>query len=215
MHWRHAGRRLGSGQLDEQRHGGVGGYGIAGYTTSGIIGKIFTLYGSAPSAGNAVGPALPTKAPPKPAAPPGNALQVDLRGWLRYSGDQEGGFTDSTGFIWGTERFHTWDAGAQARLFATIPNGRLTWTPYVTASVDREFAYSDALAIPAQAGQIADTIYFGSPQTFWGTQVGLFAHDFGGVGVGIRGGYQQSAEFQIWSAQAYLIYAWPQTPGSH
>jgi len=206
----------GHGNLTNVATGGTGGYGIHGYTMGAFVGNVFTLYGNP---GNPTNPAnastsplttkaLPKKAPPKPAAP-GYALQLDLSGHVLYVTDQDDGFTDSTGFILGAERLRYWDAGGQARLFATIPNGRLTWTPYVTATLDQQFAFSHTLGVVAQAGAPADTIYYGGAQTFWGAQIGLYAQDASGIGVGIRGIYQQSSEFQVFGGQAYLQYVFP------
>jgi hypothetical protein len=200
----------GRGNQTNVATGGTGGYGIYGYQTGAFLGNVFTLYGSP---GNPANPsnsplttkALPAKAPPQP-APPGYALQLDLGAHATYLTDQADGFTDSAGFIWGAEQLHYWDVGGQARLFATIPDGRLTWTPYVTATLDQQLGYSDALALPAQPGQIADTIFFGAPQTFWGAHIGLYAQDVSGIGVGIRGIYQESSEFQILGGQAYIRY---------
>lgn len=197
---------LGHGNMTNDATGGAGGYGIGGYSTGATIGETFTLFGS-PNSPTQTSP-LPTKAPPKP-ADSGYALRLDLRGHIGYANEQADGFTDSTGFIWGAERFHSWDVGGLARLYATIPNGQWVWMPYVGATLNQQFGYKDALAIPAQPGQIADTIFYGSAQTFWGAQLGMLVQDKSGIAVGIRGIYQQSSEFQAWAGQAYLQYTFP------
>ena len=190
----------GHGDMTSTVTGAAGNYGIHGYSTTAIVGKVFTLSGSASAPSPAA--AMPTKAPPKPSAA-GNALQLDLSAHLGYSSDQANGFTDSTGFVWGAERLRFWDAGGTARLFETIPDGRLTWIPYVALKLDQQFGYSDALALPT----IGNTVFYGSAQTFWGTQFGVGVRDTSGIIVGVRGMYAQSSEFQILGGQAYLQYA--------
>ena len=114
----------GNGRLTETFAGGASGsYGVHGDAVSFIAGNVFTLFDSRPAASRT---ALPGKAPPKPASG-GYAIQLDVRGFVGHVEDTADGFTDTGGFTWGAERVAFWDAGAQARLFATIPDGRLTW----------------------------------------------------------------------------------------
>jgi hypothetical protein len=185
--------------------GASGGYWMGGYAAAGAIGKVFTLSDSR----NAERPALPTKAPPKP-SDGGYALQLDLNAHLGYAPDQASGFTDSTGFIWGAERLRFWDIGGEARLFETIPCNGLIWTPYVSATLDQQFGYSDALAIPAQPGQIADTIYYGTAQTAWGTQIGVSVQNAKGFVLGVAGIYARSSEYQVLGGRAYVRYVFPE-----
>jgi hypothetical protein len=208
------------GHGDETNAGtaGAGGYGTHGYSTTAIIGNVFTLFGSPVGAGTVAGgatpstsastapsSALPTKALPKPAAAR-PAVRLDLSAHLGYENDRADGFTDSTGFISGAEQLRFWDAGGTARLFATIPDGRLIWIPNVALKLDRQFRYSDSEIIPS----LADTIFYGTAQTFWGTQWGVGVQDSSGFQVGLRGTYEKSAEFQVLGGQAYLLYAFPE-----
>jgi len=208
----------GHGDMTNAGTGGTGGYGTHGYSTTAIIGNVFTLFGTPAAAGTVAGvatpsstssasasSALPTKAPPKPTAA-GSAVRLDLSAHLGYSNFQADGFTDSTGFALGAERLRFWDAGGTARLFATIPDGRLVWVPNVALKLDRQFDYSDSEFVPS----LADTIFYGTAQTFWGTQLGLGVQDSSGIRVGLRGTYEKSAEFQVVGGQAYLQYSFPE-----
>ncbi len=103
--------------------GGVSGHSDSdGYVATVALGKVFTLLDTR----TAPHSTLPVKAPPKSAAG-GYALQLDLSAHLAYASEDIGGFTDQTGFIRGDETLHFGMAGGQARLFATVPDGRVTW----------------------------------------------------------------------------------------
>jgi hypothetical protein len=70
-----------------------------GYAAATYVGQIFPLWGSAATV---VPASIPTKAPPKPVSTYSSYL--DLSAHLGFADDQIGGFTDSVGFVRGTER---------------------------------------------------------------------------------------------------------------
>lgn len=188
--------------------GGVSGHSDSdGYVATVALGKVFTLLDTR----TAPHSTLPVKAPPKSAAG-GYALQLDLSAHLAYASEDIGGFTDQTGFIRGDETLHFGMAGGQARLFATVPDGRVTWIPYVAGTVDQQFGYSHTLTFPVQPAFAfpGDVVSYGDAQTFWGGQVGIAAQDVSGFVLGVHGFYTESAEYQIAGVQAYVRYRFPQ-----
>jgi hypothetical protein len=187
--------------------GGISGhFNSDGYVVSAAVGNVFTLFDSRATSHST----LPVKAPPKPSG--GYALQLDLSGHLGYASNDTGGFTDNTGFIRGDERLHFWMLGAQARLFATIPNGRLTWVPYVTGTIDQQLGFTHTLQFPVQPAFAfpGDQVSFGDAQTFLGAGVGMAVQDASGFIVGVQGRYMESAQYQILGGQAYLRYQFPE-----
>lgn len=197
----------GNGRLTETFAGGASGsYGVHGDAVSFIAGNVFTLFDSRPAASRT---ALPGKAPPKPASG-GYAIQLDVRGFVGHVEDTADGFTDTGGFTWGAERVAFWDAGAQARLFATIPDGRLTWTPYVEANVAQLFSYQDVLNLPSQPlDPGGDRLSYSEGKTFVGSRIGLYAQDAGGIGVGVSGIYDESSQVQALGGLVYARYVFP------
>jgi hypothetical protein len=144
--------------------------------------------------------------PPKQTAIGGYAVRLDLGGHVAYATATASGFTDTSGFIRNDEKMHFWDTGGHAQLSLIIPNNNWTWMPYAGLSLDQEFGYSHTLGIPVQTGQIADTLFYGNAQTFWGGQAGISAQNDAGWTLGIKGYTQQSAQFEIWGGQAYVRY---------
>jgi hypothetical protein len=195
----------GSGGATNGATGGTGNFSTSGYATGFNIGKTFTLFGSnaAPDS------PMPTKAPPRPAAT-GNSLGLFLDAGLYYANNRAGGFTDTTGFVRGTEELHYWDFNAQATLVGTILDNGLTWHPYLGVTLDQQFGFSNTLGIPTQALSAADVISYGSAQTFIGPQAGLSATLSNGLILGVMGFYRQSAEFQVAGGQAYVLYRFPE-----
>jgi len=193
---------FGRGSMTNNIDGGVGSFNSQGYAAGTVVGNVFTLFDSR----SVQSSPLPTKAPPRPTGG-GYALQLDLSGHVVYANDQVDSFTDSAGLIWGTQQAHFWTAGAQARLFATIPTDQWTWVPYVSAKFDQQFDYSNSLDVPAQALATADNISYGNAQTFVGTEMGLSVQAPNGIVVGVRGFYNESAEFRTTGGQAYLYIA--------
>ena len=197
---------MGNGSWTNTIGGISGNFDSTGYAAGGTVGKVFTLFDSRTQPHSA----LPVKAPPKPSG--GYAVQLDLSAHLAYVHDDVGGFTDNTGFIRGDEVLHYGLAGAKAVLFATIPEGRLTWIPSVGATIDQQLDYSHTLTFPVQPGFgfPGDVVSYGSAQTLAGAEIGLAARDVSGFVVGVHAFYRESAEYQIAGAQAYLRYVFPQ-----
>ena len=158
-----------------------------GYTFNGTVGKIFPLFGNAPT-----NPATITKAPPK--ATGGYAYFLDVNAHASYQNERNNSFTDSTGFITGVEQLSYTDVGAQARLVAIVPAGRFTWEPYVGLSIDQQLGFNHTLNFPDQIATAADTINFGQSNTFWGVQSGLLLLGPRGSTVGVNTFYQASGD---------------------
>jgi hypothetical protein len=186
--------------------GAAGNFNTGGYAVGGAIGKTYTLFDSRKVIPSSL---LPTKAPPK-TTDDGFALQLNVDANLGYAQDQVDGFTDSSGFIRGDELIHYWTVGGEARLSAIIPRAGLTWTPYAAANISQQFGFSHTLDIPTQPGQGADTIFFGSAQTFAGTLAGINATNAAGIILGIEGFYKQSSEYQVAGGDAYLRFRFPE-----
>jgi hypothetical protein len=88
-----------------------------GYRLSATAGKIFPLFNS-----TGVDPRMFVKAPPRSVG--GYAVFLDVSGRLGYRNVRDDGFTDTSGFIYGTEQLSFWTLGGQANLVGIIPNGR-------------------------------------------------------------------------------------------
>ena len=170
-----------------------------GFMAGGRVGYVFNLVNTR---GSGSRPAMHTKAPPKPVD--GYTLNLSVSSSLGYAQDNIGGFTDSSGFAWGNEQLRYWKAGAQAMLYANIHRNGYKWTPFAAATVDGQFGFSHTLDIPAQAGTTADTVLYGSPQTFWGGRLGLDITNPTGWNYGVEGSYSQSAQYQILGGRAYV-----------
>jgi len=187
--------------------GPSGSFHSNGYDAFLSAGNVFTLFDSRRLSATRV--ATKGRAP---AVLGGYAVALDTSAWIGYDKSRVGGFTDSTGFAWGDENLRYWAAGAQARLFMTIPRGWWTWTPYVAATFSSQFSYSATLDIPAQTAQAADTLLFGGPQTFWGGRAGVSALAANGIEVGAQGFYRESAQFRVAGGQVFIRYIWPDSP---
>jgi hypothetical protein len=129
--------------------GGTGSTNGNGYTLGASAGDWLQLYGNAPT-----NSAIPTKAPPSPAS--GNALFLNLAGSVNYRDERDDGFTDTTGFIFGTERVSYTDLGAQAKLVAVVPSSGFAWMPFVGVSVvrvrlDRDHGFQSIVIIDSRA----------------------------------------------------------------
>jgi hypothetical protein len=197
---------FGSGSSANGTTGATGNFNTGGYSLGGAIGKTYTLFDSRTVASSS---SLPTKAPPR-LTDGGFALRLNVDADLAYAQDQVDGYTDSSGFIRGDERIHYWTVGGEARLSALIPRAGLTWSPYAAANVSQQFGFSHTLDIPTQPGQGADTIFFGSAQTFAGALAGINAANAAGIVLGIEGFYKQSSEYQVVGGDAYLRYRFPE-----
>jgi hypothetical protein len=168
-----------------------------GYQLSAAAGKIFPLFNS-----TGANPAMFVKAAPRSAG--GHALFLDLNGGFGYFNMRDNGFTDSSGFIYGTEQLAYWTAGARANLVAAFPTGRATWLPYIGVTFDQQFSFRHTFDIPNQAAAVADTFNFDQGRTWWGVQGGLNVFDRGGVKVGLNAYYRASSDTSIVGGNFFL-----------
>jgi hypothetical protein len=118
-----------------------------------------------------------------------------VSGHIGYFKSRTNGFTDSSGFIFGTGEAKSGDVGARARLFALVAANGWLWMPYVSATVDREFGVSNTLDIPSQAALPGgDVIGIQTAKTFGGGDLGIDVRGSNGVTVGVKGFYEASAD---------------------
>jgi hypothetical protein len=195
---------VGGGKLTDAVCGATGEFDTHGLMAAAAAGKSFILYDTRRIQSS---PIITKGKPQTQTANGGYAVRLDLGGHLAYATETASGFTDTSGFIRNDEKLHFWDAGGHAQLALIIPNDHWTWMPYGALTLDQQFGFSHTLDIPVQAGQIADTIFFGNAQTFWGGQLGISVKNDTGWTLGLKGYTQQSAEFDIWGGQAYVRYA--------
>lgn len=199
-----AGGDLGHANATDNGAAAVGSFGIHGYQAQLFAGHVFTLFDST---GGAHSSSPPSKAASTVSTTSdGYSVHLVLSGYTGYRSFSADDFTDSTGLAWGTARAHSWAVGGTARLYYRVVDGRLTWRPFVSATVQGELDYSGKMDIPAQGAQAADTLYFGSPQTFWGIGTGFDVLDVSGWDFGLQGLYQQSAQYQSVGGQLFLRY---------
>ncbi len=155
------------------------------------------------STGVANAAAMPTKAPPQVTR--GYWVGLDLSGHLGYVDNWSDGFTDSSGFTYGTSKAENGDVGGRARLFALIPYNGLTWAPYASVTVDQQFGFSNTMNIPSQAAlPTGDFVTLQAAETFWGGDIGLDARGPGGWVIGVKGFYQESADLTLIGGAAYF-----------
>lgn len=184
---------FGRGNETQTVDGSTGSFNTSGYSVDAKLGNVFVLLNTTDPPGAAT---LPTKAPPKPTG--GYIVGVDASGHIGYSDSWVDGFTDSSGFVFGTGQTREGDIGTRVRLFAAIPSSDLLWIPYVGGTVDQEFGFSSTLNIPNQAALPGgDLISLTQAQTFWGTQAGLDVMGASGWTVGVKGFYTASADTNI------------------
>ncbi len=189
-------------------NGSSGSFGTSGYGVDARIGQVFMLfasYGALPSR------ALPTKAPPRPAG--GSIVGLDLSAHVGYFESQFDGFSDTSGFIFGTARAQFGDVGGRAELFDLVPSYGLAWKAYVAGTVDQRFDYSSNMNIPVQAAlPSGDLLTAQAAKTFGGAELGIEASGLGGWKVGLKGFYQASADTSIAGGAAYLKIPFYSTP---
>jgi hypothetical protein len=185
----------------------TGRYGSDGYDIDATVGHIFLLLNTisqTPTSRMAV------KAPPKPSD--GYAIGLDLSGHLGYQSDVAGGFTDSSGFVFGDERAQGGETGLKATLFANVRNHDVTWQPYVTGSVDWRFNYSHIANFPGQVAlATGDAVSFADATTFVGAKVGLDVKMSNGWVVGANGFYDHSSDTEIFGGKAYVKISFGET----
>jgi hypothetical protein len=168
-----------------------------GYSLNATVGKLIPLV-------NTIGlnPATMVKAPP--ATPGGYALFLDVSGHYAYRQEHEDGFTDNTGFVYGTQQLSYSDVGARARLIAVVPDRGFAWMPFVGATVDRDLGLRSTFDIPAQAVTPADTLIFSPSTTFWGTELGFDLLSSSSAKFGMKAFYQASADTRTVGGAAFL-----------
>jgi hypothetical protein len=174
--------------------GSTGSFNSNGYSVDAKLGNVFVLLNTTGASTSAT---LPTKAPPKPAG--GTLVGLDLSGHIGSFGNWANGFTDSTGFIFGTDQVRSGDIGGRAELFALMPGNGLLWKPYVAGTVDQLFGFSSTLTIPSQVAQpgITDVFNLQAARTFGGAELGVDARGSGGWTVNVKGFYLASANTNI------------------
>jgi hypothetical protein len=174
--------------------GGTGSFNSNGYSVDAKLGNVFVLFNTT---GVSTSAALPTKAPPKPAG--GTLVGLDLSGHIGSFGNWANGFTDSTGFIWGTDQIRSGDIGGRAELFALMPGNGLLWKPYVAGTVNQLFGFSSTLTIPSQVAQpgITDVFSVQSARTFGGAELGVNTRGPGGWTVNVMGFYEAAGDTNI------------------
>jgi hypothetical protein len=184
------------------RVGSAGSFNSNGYSVDAKLGNVFVLFNTT---GASTPTTLPTKAPPKPTG--GTLVGLDLSGHIGYFGDRADGFTDNTGFIFGTDQIRSGDIGGRAELFALeLPANGLLWKPYAAGTVDQLFGFSSAFTIPSQVAQpgITDVFSVQPARTFGGAEAGVDARGPGGWSVGIKGFYEASSEINIAGGSVYV-----------
>jgi len=178
--------------------GSSGSFGTNGYFVDATAGHVFILV-------NTINTASPmyNKAPVKPAD--GYALGLDLSGHIGYQSNQDNGFVDSVGFVYGTERVLFGDGGLQAKLMAQIPRGSVTWVPYVGVTGDWQFGFSHTFLFPVQAAlPTGDVVNFTQGTSAVGAQLGLDARWQNGWIVGVNGFYSHTSNIDIAGGKAFL-----------
>jgi hypothetical protein len=134
-------------QLNDPTNGGSAGFGTSAYFIDGIVGHIFTLWGSA-QAGPVTGP---------------SALMLDLLGHVGGGAQRSSSVTDTSGLLWGDDVISTTVIGASGTLYApTIWRGA-PLVPFLSLGIDHNVRFSNSVSIPPQGNLIGDTILFSDP----------------------------------------------------
>jgi hypothetical protein len=173
-----------------------------GYALNLTVGNVFPLFSTI--GGN---PATIVKAPPK--ATGGYALFLDVSGHFGYRRERDDGFTDSTGFVYGTEQLSYSYLGARARLMAVVPDRGFAWMPFVGVTVDRQLGFSHTFDFPTAA----DTLSFAQDNTFWGVEAGLDILSRGSAKFGVKTFYQSSSDTHTTGGSLFVkIPLWEPAP---
>jgi len=173
--------------------GATGSFNSDGYSVDAKLGNVFVLSNTT---GVSTAAAMPTKAAPKPAS--GTLVGLDLSGHLGYFENRLDGFTDSTGFTFGTGQIRSGDIGGRAELFALMPGYGLVWKPYVAATVDQFFGLSTTMNIPSQVALPGGDLLSVQPaRTFGGAELGVVGRGSGGWTVDVKGFYEASNDTNI------------------
>ena len=171
----------------------AGGYNESGYSVDARLGHVFILMNPSGAANPGT---MPTKAPPKPAGGP--IVGLDLSAHLGDFEGRDASFTDSTGLVFGSAESRFGDVGGQARLFALMSSGGITWLPFVSGTVDQNFAVSNVQNFPNQVALPGGDVVTDNPaKTFWGTDFGVSALGPSGWSLGVKGFYEASSDTNI------------------
>jgi len=199
---------FGNGTESQTFDGSSGNFTTSGYALDLRLGNIFTLINTM---GSATQSAMPTKAPPK--APGGYIAGLDLSGHIGYVDDRANGFTDTAGFVFGTEEAKYTDLGGRAKLFALFSGNGYMWEPYVAGTIDQRMGFSSTLSLPAQAAlPTGDLVGFQEANTFWGGEFGLDVRGAGGVTVGLKGFVEASSDITVAGGSAVVKIPFNYTP---
>jgi hypothetical protein len=125
---------------------------------------------------------------------------VDVNGTLGYRNVREDGFTDTSGFVYGTEQLSYGTLGGEANLVAVIPSGRFAWMPYVGLTFAQQFGFRHTFDLVSAT----DTLNFAQGQTWWGVQTGLSILDRVGVKAGIGAYYRTSSDTSVLGGNLFL-----------
>jgi hypothetical protein len=178
----------------------TGSFDTSGYGFDERFGNVFVLTNTTGAPGPTT---LPTKAPPKSIG--GVVIGLDLSGHIGYTNNQSNGYTDSSGFTFGTGVTRTGVVGGRAELFELALSNDLLWKPYVAGTIDQLFGFSSAQDIPSQAAFAGgDTINLHTAKTFGGAELGVTAMGRAGWTVGIKGFYQASSDTKVEGGSAYF-----------
>ena len=120
---------------------GQGTYNSNDVSTDVRIGKVFPLWGSGGNRGslkdsNGYAP-----------------LFLDVSGHIGYARSVDGGYTDTTGAVFGDETEQYWTGGGRVRLMSFMRSNGILWTPFVGATIDQQFDYNHTFDIPAQGAR--------------------------------------------------------------
>ena len=78
-------------------------------------------------------------------------------------------------------------------MVSLMVSNRILWSPFIGATIDRQFDYNHTLDIPAQGGVAADQFRLTQAGTFYGAEAGVRATSRSGVSVGVTSFYSHSA----------------------
>jgi hypothetical protein len=178
--------------------GGNGSFNSDIYTGDLKVGRIISLID--PSGGSHG--AILTKAVPP--APSGYGLLLDLSAHGGYLSGLSNGFTDSTGFVFGSANVHFGDAGVSAKLQALVPAPGIVWKPYIEGTVDQWIGFKATQFIPAQGGIAADTLSLNEATTFIGGRLGVAAVTRSGWEFGAYAFDTESADLNLVGGTGYV-----------
>jgi hypothetical protein len=146
---------------------------------------------------------MPTKAPPAPRYG-GYAVFLDANAHVAYVDQWDNGFTDTAGFVFGTEQISYTDLGGRVRLVGVVPGTGFAWMPYVGVGIDQQLGFSHTFNIPAQAASPSDTFFFNQSTTFWTVQAGLDIINRASIKAGVSAFYSTSADTNVVGGNVFV-----------